>query len=188
MGEQDMHPVFLESDRIILSPLKPERDLSEYEKWVNDQDVTRFMGSGRFPATAKELADYISSYNRSKTGMLLRIFIKSSHKHIGNITLHQINWKDRHAEIGIMLGDKNEWYRGYGSEALHLIVSHAFNKINLHKVYAGVIKGNAASKRLFEKMEFREEGVLRQHFYLNGKYRDMYRLGLLKKEYNRITK
>ena len=97
--------------------------------------------------------------------------------------MHQISWKDRHAEIGILIGDEKSRGKGYATEAIRLVADHAFNKLNLRKLYTGMVKGNEASKRAFEKVGFRIEGTLREHFYLNGKYLDCYRMGLLRSEY-----
>lgn len=180
-----IQPVFLNGKNIFLSPLSKEENLDHYACWINDQDTTLFMGSGRFPITADNLKEYIDSYNRSKHKMLLGIFLKKSSEHIGNITLHMIDWKDRHAEIGIIIGNKKAHGKGYATEAISLIAEHAFNKLNLHKLYAGMIQGNEASKQAFEKVGFKVEGVLRKHFYLNGEYLDCYRMGLLKDEYSK---
>ena len=178
-----MKSVFLKSKNIFLRPLSKEDGFDNYASWLNDQKTTLFMGSGRFPATIRGLKEYIDSYNKSKDGMLLGIFLKKSSRHVGNITLHQISWKDRHAEIGILIGDKKSRGKGYATEAVRLVADHAFNKLNLRKLYTGTVKGNEASKRAFEKVGFRIEGTLREHFYLNGKYLDCYRMGLLRSEY-----
>ena len=178
-------PIFLEGRNIFLGPLSKEDNLEDYMKWLNDQETTLFMGSGKSLVSMDELKIYIDNYNNSKAGMLLGIFLKKTSKHLGNITLHQIDWKDRYAEIGIIIGDKNSRGKGYATEAIGLIVKHAFNKLNLRKLYTGMVKGNEASKRAFEKIGFKVEGVLREHFYLNGKYLDCYRMGFLKSEYNK---
>ena len=178
-----MRQVFLESKNISLRPLLKEDRFDAYASWLNDQETTLFMGSGRFPATIEGLREYIDFYNKSKDGMLLGIFSKKSSKHIGNITLHQISWRDRHAEIGILIGDKKLRGKGYATEAIMLVSEHAFNKLNLHRICTGMVKGNEASKRAFEKAGFKVEGMLREHFYLNGKYLDCYRMGLLKSEF-----
>lgn len=178
-----MRRVFLESKNIFLRPLSKEDGFDNYANWLNDQETTLFIGSGKFPSTIEGLRGYIDFYNKSKDGMLLGIFLKKSSKHIGNITLHQISWKDRHAEIGIIIGDKKSRGKGYATEAVRLVADHAFNKLNLRKLYTGMIKGNEASKRAFEKVGFKVEGVLRGHFYLNGKYLDCYRMGLLRNEF-----
>ncbi len=178
-------PIFLESKNIFLSPLSKEDNLEDYTSWINDQETTLFMGSGKFPISVDDLKNYIDSYNNSKDKMLLGIFLKKSSEHIGNVTLHLIDWKDSHAEIGILIGNKKTRGKGYATEAISLIADHAFNKLNLHKLYTGMIKENDASKRAFEKVGFKVEGILREHFYLCGKYLDCYRLGLLKDEYSK---
>jgi ribosomal-protein-alanine N-acetyltransferase len=180
-----MRPVFLAGKNIFLSSLSKEDNLDEYANWINDQQTTLFMGSGRFPVTVDDLKDYIDSYRNSKDGMLLGIFLKQKDRHIGNITLHQIDWRNKFGEIGIMIGDKISHGKGYASEAISLIVDHAFNKLNLRKVYTGMVQGNEASKRAFEKVGFKMEGILKEHFYLNGEYLDCYRMGLLAKEYRK---
>jgi len=178
-----MRPIFLEGKNIFLAPLSQGDDFQEYAFWLNNQKVTFFMGSGKFPVNIDSLKKYVNDYEDSNIGMLLGIFLKDSEKHIGNITLRQIEWKDRHGEVGIVIGDKEQWGKGYGTCAIRLVIEHAFNKLNLHKLCAGVIKGNEASKRAFEKVGFETEGVLKEHFYLNGKYHDCYRLRLLRDKY-----
>jgi RimJ/RimL family protein N-acetyltransferase len=178
-----MQPVFLEGNNIILSTLSEEDNLGGYVNWLNDQKTTTFMGSGRFPVTAKSLRVYIDHYNDSKDGMLLGIFIKRASRHIGNITLHQIDFRNRFAEIGIIIGDKKSYGKGYATKAIRLVVEHAFSRLNLRKLYTGMVKGNEGSKKAFEKVGFKVEGVLKEHFYLNGEYLDYYKLGLLKGEF-----
>lgn len=178
-----MRPVFLKGKKIFLGPLSRASKLEGYTNWINDQETTLFMGSGRFPLDKEDLRDYINSYMKSRDGMMFGIFLKKSSRHIGNITLHQIDWKDSHAEIGILIGDKKSRGKGYATEAISLVAAHAFNKLNLRKLYTGMIKGNEASKRTFEKVGFKVEGILREHFYLKGKYLDCYRMGLLRNEF-----
>ncbi len=174
-----MRSVFLRGKSIFLSPLSKMHDLSTYETWLNDQETTLFMGSGKFPVTIGELKSYIDAYNKSKDGILLGIFVKKSSRHIGNITLLSIDWRNRHAEVGIIIGDKEARGKGYAAEAIRLVVAHAFDRLNLHKLYAGMIEGNDASRFAFKKVGFKEEAVLKEHFYHKGRYLDCYRLGLI---------
>lgn len=177
-----MRAVFLEGKNIFLGPLSKKGKLEGYTSWINDQETMLFMGSGRFPVNTEDIKDYVDSYIKSKDGMILGIYIKKNKRHIGNITLHLIDWRNRNAEIGILIGNRKFRGKGYATEAIRLVAEHAFAKLNLRKLYAGMIKGNEASKRVFEKAGFKIEGILREHFYLNGKYLDCYRLGLLKTE------
>lgn len=178
-----MKPVFLEGENIFLSYLSPDDNFENYIKWVNDQDTTTYMGVGKFPSTEENLKEYVNSYNRSNVGILFGIFLKESSAHIGNITLHQIDYCNRFGEIGIMIGDKNSRGKGYATQAIRLVVEHGFFRVNLRKLCAGVVKENEGSKKAFEKVGFKVEGMLREHFYLNGKYLDCYRMGLLRSEF-----
>lgn len=173
---------FLKGKNIFLSPLSHDHDLRDYLTWINDQETTLYMGSGRFPQTAGSLKEYIDSF-RDKNGMLLGIFVNKDKTHIGNITLQHIDWINRFAEIGILIGNEKYRGKGYSKEAIRLVAEHAFNKLNLRKVYAGMIEGNEISKKAFESVGFKVEGVFRSHFYLNDSYLDCYRLGLLKEEF-----
>ncbi len=177
-----MKQIFLKGKNISLCTLSKKSKIEGYTQWINDQQTTLFMGSGRFPLNTADLRDYINSYSNSKDGMILGIFLKRSSRHIGNITLHQIDWRNMNAEIGVLIGEKKCRGKGYATEAIRLVIDHAFNKLNLRKLYTGMVKDNEASKRAFEKVGFKVEGILREHFYLNGRYHDCYRMGLLKNE------
>jgi len=177
-------PVFLEGENIFLSPLSAEDELGTYCEWVNDQETTVFMGSGKYPLTVADLKNYIMSFQGSRNGMLLGVFLKKELKHIGNVTLQQADHKDRRAEIGILLGDKKARGKGYATETLGILARHSFNKLNLNKLTAGIVKGNDASQKAFAKAGFKVEGTLREHFYLNGEYIDCIRMGLLRRESN----
>lgn len=180
---EDIRAIFLEGKDIILRPLSNKDKIDGYAGWLNDQDTTLFMGSGRFPLNTEDIIEFINAYSKSKDGILLGIFRKRSLIHIGNITLHLIDWRNRNAEIGVIIGDKRVRGKGYATEAIKLVAAHAFARLNLRKLYCGMIKGNEASKKAFEKVGFKVEGVLRKHFYLNDEYLDCYRMGLLKSEF-----
>ncbi|PIQ85209.1 MAG: GNAT family N-acetyltransferase [Candidatus Omnitrophica bacterium CG11_big_fil_rev_8_21_14_0_20_45_26] len=185
LAKSTMKTPFLESKRLILHALKPEVDLCHYLSWINDQETTRFMGSGRFPNFLSDLKRYISHYRQVKDGMLLGIATKKGRKHIGNITLHQIDNRNQLAEIGVIIGQKTARGKGYAQEAIRLVAEHAFMRLNLNKVCAGIVEGNEASKRAFEKVGFKVEGRLKHHFYLDNQFLDVFRLGLLRKDYVR---
>lgn len=178
-----MRSVFLQGKKVFLSPLSGARDLNGYASWLNDQETTLYMGSGRFPVTVGGLKDYIAQYNKSKDGMLLGIFLNKTKRHVGNITLHMIDWRNSHGEIGVIIGDKRSRGKGLAGEAIGLVVEHAFDRLNLHKVCAGMVEGNEASRRAFKNIGFKEEAVLKEQFYHKGRYLDCYRMALLRKDH-----
>jgi len=99
---------------------------------------------------------------------------------IGRIGLANINWRNRTAEgparFLVVEGHRG---RGYGFEALYLLLDYAFNHLNLHKVWAEVIAGNKVPIKLYSEMGFREEGILEEQVFKSGKYIGVIRFGLL---------
>jgi ribosomal-protein-alanine N-acetyltransferase len=177
-----MNAVFIEGQKIRLCVLDPQADLHAYERWVNDTETTEHMSIGRYPITKTKLIEYIKRYNSSQD-FLLGIFLKEDDRHIGNITLHYIDTQNRSAEIGILIGEKDCRGHGYGREAVAVLAAHAFNRLGLHKLTTGMVEGNIASQRMFEKAGFVQEGRLRESFYINGRYCDCLRYGLIASEW-----
>jgi [ribosomal protein S5]-alanine N-acetyltransferase len=175
-------PIFINGKSINLSPLDPEGDLSDYLLWMNDQKITQFMETGSFATTRRSLEEYIHKYNASKN-LLLGIYPSEVECHIGNITLHMIDYQNRSAEIGIVIGDEASQGKGYAFEAIRLVLNHAFMRLNLHKVCTGMVAANVGSKKVFEKAGFILEGTLRKQFFSKGKYLDCYKYGILEEEY-----
>ncbi|MBU2511637.1 GNAT family N-acetyltransferase [bacterium] len=183
--KSELQSVFLNGKRVCLRPLHPDEDLTDYLSWMNYQEITRYLETGKSVTTIKSLRDYIIQ-NNSSNSILLGIFIKETGKHIGNIKLHLIDYQNRSAEIGIIIGDKTSQGQGYACESIRLLLDHAFLRLNLHRVSAGMVVNNIASKRVFEKSGFVLEGTLRESFLLDGTYHDCYRLGILESEYMSI--
>src|SRR5205814_2669717 len=102
---------------------------------------------------------------------------KDNDQHIGNIKLGPIHWIHRYAEIGLLIGEKSCWGQGYASEAIRLVTTYAFERLNLHKVTAGCYATNVGSVRAFEKAGFVREGVRPRHCFCEGTYVDLILLG-----------
>lgn len=103
---------------------------------------------------------------------------------IGEVRFKSIKWFNRKAELSLVI--KKEFQnKGYGTEVLKSIIEHAFNTMNLYRLEAEVIDFNDASKSVIEKYGFVLEGRLREAKFVNGKYFDILRYGLLKKEWKK---
>ena len=102
---------------------------------------------------------------------------------IGSVTLFNLDFNHRRAEIGYALG-RDYWGQGYMSEALMVVLKHAFEVLALHRIEADVDPRNAASIRTLEKLGFRREGYLRERWQVNGEIQDAFFYGLLRQEWN----
>jgi len=86
-----------------------------------------------------------------------------------------------------MIGRKEFWGKGYAFEAWNLLIGHAFLRLGLQKIVAGVVESNVASLKTLQKLGFQIEGRLRAEFWVDGEYRDVLRLGLLRDEFHKFV-
>ncbi len=182
-----MKRAFLVGDKLYLRHLE-EADLTdEYIAWLHDPDVTRFLETGRFPTTPEALRAYL---RRFETGddLAFAIVDKASDVHVGNVALNHVHRVHRTADTGLMIGRKEFWGRGFAFEAWSLLIEHAFERLNVRKVVAGVIAANVASHRVLLRLGFKEEGVLRAHYFADGAYRDGVVLGMFRDEFHKFRK
>jgi RimJ/RimL family protein N-acetyltransferase len=101
----------------------------------------------------------------------------------GNTRLFHLKWIDRNAEFGIMIGDKGLWDQGYGTEVLELMLEHAFEALNLHRIFLRVFASNLRARRSYEKAGFTVEGTLRQAIFRRGRYIDVLIMSILQPEW-----
>ena len=142
------------------------------------------MQNGIFPNSAESMQDYYQHTATSRSEMVLAIVLKENDRHIGNIGLHNIHQIFRSAEIGILIGEKDVWGQGYGTDAIRLLTYHAFNRLNLNRLASGAVSKNIGSIRAFEKAGFSREGVSRQAYFCQGQYEDCINMGLLRSEWD----
>jgi diamine N-acetyltransferase len=102
---------------------------------------------------------------------------------IGNCGFHNLDWRCRSAEVGIMIGEKNYWNRGYGTDAMRLLLKHGFGTLNLNRIYLYVYQNNPRAIRTYEKAGFVHEGVRRQAAYKDGQYIDILMMSVLRSEW-----
>lgn len=143
-----------------------------YLRWMRDPEVLRYLEARHGSHDSESLRRFIRDANASADNLLLGMFLKEDGRHIGNIKLGPIDRPNHRGEIGFMIGERAMWGRGYGSEAVELVCRHAFSSLGLHKITAGYIASNAGSERIFAKLRFFEEGRLRQHFLVDGRWED----------------
>jgi ribosomal-protein-alanine N-acetyltransferase len=165
-------------EHLILRNLSAEDATPRYLSWLSDHEVTRHLEI-RFspPRTIDDLAQFIVACNASDDTLMLGMFLRHDVRHIGNIKLGPINWQHGTAEIGLLIGQRDEWGKGHASAAIELISSHAFTGLGLAKLTAGCYAGNEGSRRAFLNAGFDEEGRRVSQWVADGQRRDGIMLG-----------
>jgi len=183
MEERAMKTPFIVGSRIYLRPLERD-DLSEkYLGWLNDLEISRYLESGIFPYTRDELEKFYEQATTSLDQVILAIVDKERDQHIGNVKLGPINWVHRKATFGILLGEKEFWGKGIGTEATRLMVEYGFFRLNLRRIELGVYAEHEAAMHSYEKVGFRVEGRFRESSFHEGQYKDGLWMSLLRSEY-----
>jgi len=170
---------FLNGDRISLREVQTSDVTDAYYQWMNSPEINRYLESRFYPHSKEDLRAFVSHIADDKNHVFLAMIHKYSHQHIGNIKLGPINWIHRHANIGLLIGEKDFWGQGLATEAIQLVVQYAFDTLNLHKLMAGCYADNSGSARAFQKAGFEIEGVRKSHFYHEGSFSDEILLGLV---------
>jgi RimJ/RimL family protein N-acetyltransferase len=164
------------------------RDLSDAERayaWINDWEVARFLLL-RYPQSLEEEREWLRSTPRSGFHGLHLAIDTLDGVHIGNIDLRDVQPENRTAEIGVMIGDKRYWSRGYGSDAVRTLARFAFRMMNLQRVHLRTYEYNLRAQAAFKRAGFQVEGRLRRHLYTEGRYWDVILMGCLREEFEAI--
>ena len=170
-------------EKVRLRPIERE-DLPTYVRWFGDPEVRRHLLLYLPFSLAQEERWYDGLLERLERGDDVILAIDTSDGvHIGNIGLHSIAWKDRHAELGIVIGEKDHWGQGYGTDAIRTLLRVAFEEMNLHRVFLRVDADNQRGIRCYEKCGFQKDGTLREAVFREGEYHDQLLMSILRPEY-----
>ncbi len=124
----------------------------EYCSWLNDPEVYKYLEVRG--VTLEDVRAYIAKRNVDPNALLLGIFDKDNDRHMGNIKLEPIDWDKKTAVFGIVVGDKNYWRKGYGTEATRLIIDYAFQKLGLKEIILGFVSEHEAARKSYERAGF----------------------------------
>lgn len=174
----------IEGEKIRIRAIE-KMDTDEIMKWVNDPEVKQNLLM-RYPVSRYQEEKWIETA-LSGDNQRNKVFALETKEgvYLGGIGLHKIDWENRNAEVGIVIGKKEYWGKGYGTDAMLAILDFAFNQMNLHRVYLRVFEYNLRGIKSYEKCGFKKEGLLRQDRYCKGRYHDTVMMGILKDEFNR---
>lgn len=160
----------INGERIYLRELNQEDTSPEYCNWLNDPMVNEFLETKK--TTIEELKQYVKEKKENSNCLFLGIFLKENNKHIGNIKLEPIDFNNKRATIGILIGNKDYWGKGIATEATRLLVNYAFNSLDLKEVNLGVISENKAAIKVYKKVGFQIDRIEKKSTMYGNKYYD----------------
>jgi len=170
---------YVQGERIYLREVNPADVNDNYYRWMNDPEVTRYLESRFFPNDMDSLREHVHQKLKDRNNVFLAVVRKDTEQHIGNIKLGPIDWMHRLADVGVLIGDKDCWGKGYATEAIGLVVRLAFRELNLHKLTAGYYIANKGSEKAFKNNGFVVEGIRVKHRFCEGTYVNTVILGFL---------
>jgi RimJ/RimL family protein N-acetyltransferase len=177
--------VFLSGKKVNLRP--PQRsDIPLFLRWVNDPEIRDFV-LGTFPWTEKMEEEWFDKVGKDDKKVTLVIETKEG-KPIGTMGIHDINWQSRTGTTGAMIGEKDYWGDGYGTDAKMVLLKYLFDTLGLRRIQSSVIAFNERSLRYSLHCGYKIEGRRREHIFKQGKFWDQVDLGVFRSEWLPIWK
>ena len=172
----------LVGEKVILGPIM-KQNLETYVKWINDIEVSKYLNILHTVMTIEGEENWYEKKIVDDSSAIFSIYDKKTGKLIGNTSLENINKFDRTATFGIIIGEKDYWGKGYGTEATRLIIDFGFNVLNLNNIRLEVFSYNKRGIKAYEKVGFKQVGWLRQARTLAGKKYDVLIMDIIPEDF-----
>ncbi|HEX9982750.1 MAG TPA: GNAT family protein [Thermoanaerobaculia bacterium] len=170
--EQMRRRFMIAGEHIILRAFERD-DAERCYRWMNDPNIVRTLKS-RYPIAFHDEIEWLDKAMHGDVNERhFAIERKDDRTHIGNASIHEIDWVSRTAWFGLFIGEPSAWNRGYGGDAIQTLVRFAFDEMNLHKLKINVFDYNDRAKHLLETHGFAQEARLQRDFYREGTYHDI---------------
>lgn len=170
-------------EKVRLRAYKRE-DVQLAQQYINDAETKKLLMPGiPYPITLEQEQKWFESISAFDDNYSFAIETLQEGKYIGGCGVNKLDWKNSVATVGIFIGDKDYWGKGYGTDAMKVLVKFIFEQMNINKVKLFVYSFNERAVKSYEKCGFIREGVLRQEIFRDGRYHDEYIMGILKDEY-----
>jgi RimJ/RimL family protein N-acetyltransferase len=183
-------PLFV-GERVRLAATNPEKDAAAMATWSRDAEFLRLLDSdparGWSAAKLKNDLEEAQGKEEPKAGIFpFLIRALDGDRLLGFVSL-DIDWPHRDAWVAIALGERADWSKGYGSDAMRVLLRFAFRELNLQRVSLSVFGYNPRAQRSYAKVGFVVEGVMRERLKRDGRRWDMLMLGILREDWEKVS-
>ena len=172
----------LSGEKCYLSPCRPE-DAAKWAQWENDLEVTLPLGDEAYCPSSPEKSEEWLREALKRQDHIFSIVDLATDEVIGRCLLFNLDQVNRQAMLGIVIGEKSYWSKGYGQEATRLLVDYAFNLLNLNSLMLGVFAFNTRAIQCYRNVGFKEIGRRRQARILGGQKHDAILMDILAEEF-----
>ncbi|MDQ3751935.1 MAG: GNAT family N-acetyltransferase [Actinomycetota bacterium] len=172
----------LKGNKVLLRPVT-EDDLETIWPWDSDIDLVALADDE--PPLPRSFESFREQLKKimAKPEEVALFAIEADGSLIGTCSLFHFDVTAHNVELGIFIGDRSYWGRGYGREAIGLLLEYAFRFRNQRKVYLGTFDDNERAIRSYRACGFVEEGRLREHSWVDGRYKDLVHMGIMRSEW-----
>lgn len=175
--------ITLTSERLVLKPHRPE-NLERLHAWKNDREINAMSADSVEPSSEEKSRKTLERWMQHSDDIIhLAIHLAGSDELIGFLHIALIEHELRRCKIGIVIGEKQHWGKGYGSEALRRAVDYCFTDLDMNRIGAETYASNPRSVGMLEGAGFVREGVLRESVYKDQGFVDEYQYGLLRRDW-----
>jgi diamine N-acetyltransferase len=179
-GSQELPFVNITGQLVALGPLS--LDLP-YQRWYSDFSVTRTVGKSR-PMTEEQAEAWYDKHSRVESETWFAVYERATWRPIGTTGLSDIDFQNRRAEFGVIIGEADCRGKGYGTESTRLMLDYAFTALGLHNVLLTVNEYNRVAIRAYLSAGFREIGRRRQCRIMGGKEWDVIYMDCIASEFD----
>jgi diamine N-acetyltransferase len=177
---------FLVGKRVYLRPLERE-DLAAIRRWANDPEVRGLTGEAT-PMSEAGADEFLERVRHESDRVWFIVALRENDRPIGEAGLLRMFHPWRNTDLTLILGERDAWGQGYGTEAIVLLLDYAFGYLGFHRVSVGVVGFNERAIHFYEKVGFKKEGIEREGYYYNHRYHDFVMMSLLEDEFRQLHK
>jgi RimJ/RimL family protein N-acetyltransferase len=182
MALQSWFPDRIEGTRVVLRQHTPA-NLRAFERWYSDPEVARLTRYQDGPMRPEEIERFFVARVVGMDALALAVHIRRTDRLIGTCAFSQLDGENGSAMYHITIGEKDAWGRGYGTEATLLMLDHAFDTLNLHRVSLAVFEFNDRAIRSYRRCGFIIEGRSRDAIWREGRWWDEITMSILEPEW-----